>query len=158
MLWDANPEEGLEREQVSPVNFMDWRGLPVLEDAAAWWRPEMNLVDGAGEPMRVPAVEASENLFALLGVEPLLGDGFQRDSTLHGSEPEAVISHRLWRSRFGGDPAVLGRSVRLNGFAYTITGVMPMGGEAADSPSADDRWSGVAVTMFVPNDALAETR
>ncbi|MGH7554842.1 MAG: ABC transporter permease, partial [Longimicrobiales bacterium] len=100
----------------------------VFEDAAAWWRPEINLVDDAGEPIRVSTVEASENLFDVIGVPPLLGRTFPRDETLYGREQsEAVISHRLWQSRYDGDPAALGRIVRLNGYTHTIVGVMPPG-------------------------------
>jgi predicted permease len=127
-LWETNRPQDLDREPVSPVNLMDYRRLEgVFADVAAWWRPEVNLVDEAGEPIQVPTVEASENLFALLGVQPVLGRGFPRDDTLHGSESEAVISHRLWRSRYGADPRVLGRGLELNGFPYTIVGVMPAG-------------------------------
>jgi putative ABC transport system permease protein len=127
MLWEANRERDLAHEPLSPVNFLDYRAVDAFADAAAWWRPELNLVDEAASPLRVGAVEASENLFEVLGVRPVLGRGFPVDGTLYGTESEAVISHRLWRSRFGGDASVLGRTVQLNGYPYTIVGVMPAG-------------------------------
>ncbi len=128
MLWETDREQNLTHDRVSPVNFMDYRSLDrVFEDAAAWWIPELNLADEAGDPIRVNAVEASENLFDVLGVQPVVGRGFPRDSTLHGPDLEAVISHRLWRTRFGSDASVLGRAVQLNGFAYTLVGVLPPG-------------------------------
>jgi putative ABC transport system permease protein len=138
MLWDRNGEKALEHQQLSPVNFLDYRALGgTFEDAAAWWRPEINLTDETGEAIRVSSVETSENLFAVLGVRPVLGRTFVVDSTLHGAEPEAVISHRLWQSRFGGDPSIVGRLVRLNGFGYTVVGVMPPG---FGFPGETDLW------------------
>jgi putative ABC transport system permease protein len=127
-LFAMNAERGLSKEPVSPVNFMDYRAAErVFEDAAAWWRPENNLSDDSGEPIRVSSIEVSENLFDVVGVQPVLGRGFPRDSTLFGNEAEVVISHRLWRNRFASDPGVLGKTVRLNGAPFTIVGVMPPG-------------------------------
>ena len=57
------------------------------------------------------AVETSENLFNVLGVQPAAGRGFTVHADLFGPEQEAIISHRLWQTRFGGDPAVLGRAI-----------------------------------------------
>ena len=128
MVWEKDEKKGMLRQPVSPVNLMDYRQLSsVFEDVAAWWKPEINLVDDVGEPIRVSTVETSENLFQVMGVQPWLGRGFVIDSTLHGVESEAVISHRLFQNRFGGDRAVLGRVVRLNGADFTIVGVMPAG-------------------------------
>jgi predicted permease len=128
MLWETNAQKNLQREPVSPVNVVDYRALTsAFTDVAAWWKPEINLSDDAGEPIRVSTVEVSENLFAVLGVSAVRGRTFPQDSTLEGSEAEAVISHELWQSRFGGSEAVVGKSVRLDGFPYTIVGVMPAG-------------------------------
>ena len=141
-LWETKPVEGLLHEAVSPVTFLDYRAAPgAFEDAAAWWVPEMNLTDDVGEPIRVATVEASENLFDVMGVAPALGAGFPRDSTLHGDGLEAVISHRLWRSRFGASPEVVGQHIRLNGRAYEILGVMPSGFQFPDDT---DVWTRLA--------------
>jgi predicted permease len=95
--------------------------------------------DATGEPIRVNGVEASENLFRVLGVSPVLGRGFSSDSTLAGSVPEVVISHRLWQTRFGGDRTVLGRVLKLNSQPWTIIGVMPPG---FDATGETDVWQG----------------
>ena len=75
-LWDTNYEKGLAHDPISPVNFMDYRALSVFEDAAAWWRPGVNLVDPGLEPVRVKTIEVSGNLFEVLGVNPQVGAGF----------------------------------------------------------------------------------
>src|SRR5580704_4361747 len=70
MLWENDGEKKLSHQPLSPVNFVDYRQLRTsVEDAAAWWRPQINLADDvSGDPIRVTAVETSENLFRVLGV------------------------------------------------------------------------------------------
>ena len=125
-LWDTNAEQGLAHDPISPVNFMDYRDLPVFSDAAAWWRPGVNLEDAGLDPVRVNTIEVSGNLFDVLGVRPQIGAGFPHAGPLFSTnELIAVISDRLWRSRYGSDPSIIGRPLALNGNAYTIVGVMP---------------------------------
>lgn len=132
-LWDYNTEKGLAQEPMSPVNFMDHRELEVFDDAAAWWRPAVNLVDPGMEPARVETIEVSANLFDVLGVRPQLGVGFPEDGPFFSSDDlVAVISDRLWRSRYGGDPDILGKPLSFNGTPYAIVGVMPPGFQFPD--------------------------
>ena len=137
-LWEVNHTKNLEHEPISPVNFVDYRKLTsVFEDAAAWWRPQINLTDDSGEPVRVNAVETTENLFSVLGVRPFIGQPFPIHPKLYGTEQQAIISHRLWASRFNSDRNVIGKPVHLNGYNYTIVGVMP---EGFGFPGETDLW------------------
>ena len=125
-LWDTNIEKGLAHDPISPVNFMDDRALPVYKDAAAWWRPSVNLVDPGQDPVRVPTIEVSGNLFEVLGVSPQLGSGFPIGGPLFvQNELICVISDRLWRTRYNADPSIIGRPIVLNGTPYLVRGVMP---------------------------------
>ena len=127
-IWEAKLSEGLDHELVAPPNFVDYRTLKgVLADAAAWWRPDVNLVDTAGDPIRVTTVEATANFFSVLGVRPRLGQGFELPGRLHDEKLAVVISDQLWRERYGGDPRILGKSLRLNGDLYPVVGVMAAG-------------------------------
>ena len=126
-LWDTNAEKGLRHDPISPVNFMDYRALPVFAGAAAWWRPGVNLVDPGQDPVRVNTIEVSGNLFELLGVSPQAGAGFPVGGPLHSNELIAVISDRLWRTRYNASADVLGTPLSLNDTLYVIVGVMPAG-------------------------------
>jgi putative ABC transport system permease protein len=108
--------------QLSPANYRDFRTMSSsFQDMGAFADDAVNLV-GGGEPRRLAITPVTPEVFPLLGVKPVLGRVFEsgdRDASA------VVISYGLWQSQFGGDPAVLGRPVNLNGAPYTIIGVMP---------------------------------
>ncbi len=124
-LWDTNSEKGLAHDPISPVNFMDYRALPVFTDAAGWWRPGVNLTEPGKDPMRVNTIEVGGNLFEVLGVKPQVGAGFPLGGPMFvTNELICVISDRLWRSRFSGDPSIIGKAISLNDTPYLVVGVM----------------------------------
>lgn len=125
-MWDTNSEKGLAHDPISPVNFMDYRALPVFKDAAGWWRPGINLIDPGLDPVRVNTIETSGNLFSVLGVRPQVGAGFPDGGPLFvQNELVAVISDRLWRTRYNADPSIIGRALNLSGTPYIVVGIMP---------------------------------
>jgi predicted permease len=127
-IWDTNVEKGLAHDPISPVNFMDQRDLPVFADAAAWWRPGINLQDPGLDPVRVKTIEVSGNLFDLLGVRPQVGPGFPVGGPIFvQNELIVMISDRLWRTRYNADPGIVGRQLNLSDTPYTVVGVMPRG-------------------------------
>lgn len=142
MLSEVNHVKNLEHESLSPVNFVDYRRLTsVFEDAAGWWVPQVIVTDGVQDPVRVPTVETSRNLFRVLGVAPQIGPSFTGDTGLAvNGNLEAVISDRLWHSRFNADRSIVGKAVRLNGSDHLVVGVMPPG---FDFPNGTDIWEGL---------------
>src|SRR4029453_17033459 len=139
MVWETNDTKGLTHERLSPVNFMDSRALSqVFEDAAAWWYPQLTLTETGHEPLRVNAIETTPNFFRVLGVQPALGAGVP-GSPAYSRGTIAVISHRLWRERFGGDPSIVGKSIALNGPLFTVVGVMPQGFQYPNDTTGCDR-------------------
>jgi predicted permease len=126
-----------------------WRPLPVVDPGRlvtfsilpapfAQQLSESNIFDGLtietadglsfsydGRAERILGEIVSPNFFALLGVEPILGQGFTPDVRSGHWAPEAVLSYNFWKQRFGGDPTVIGRTIRLNTYPFTIVGVSP---------------------------------
>src|SRR3954468_11963440 len=137
MVWEANDAKGLSHERISPVNFVDYRGLSqVFDDAAAWWYPQLTLTETGHEPLRINAIETTPNIFSVLGVRPAMGAGFPAEPS-YSPEGVAVVSHRLWRDRFASDPAIVGRTIALNGPLFVVVGVMAPGFQY---PNDTDVW------------------
>lgn len=115
---------------VSEPQYAEYRThLRALESIAAFTRGEINLLVGT-EPERVARATVSREFFATLGVAPLLGRTFAEGEDAIRPATTVVISHDLWARRFASDPAVIGRTVRLNtGITATVIGVMPAGFE-----------------------------
>ena len=138
MIWETNRAKSLDHEPISPVNFVDYRGLAKsFSDATAWWRPDFTLTDDNNEPVHVNAIEALSNFFTVLGVRPELGRGFSTGPLFVPGSSEIVISHRLWQNRFQAVPDIVGRVARLNGRPFTIVGVM---GNGFNFPGETDVW------------------
>ncbi len=98
-----------------------------LPETAVYDPEGVNLTDG-GEPIRVRSEVVSGGYFELLGVRPAVGRTFApAEDSVPGRNPVVILGHDLWRRRFAGDPSILGRSVRANGVALDVVGVMPAG-------------------------------
>jgi predicted permease len=103
--------------------------LRTLADVAGYGGLLLTLAEG-DEPVEVFAAHVTSNLHEVLGVAPALGRSFAPDDAAPGAEPVTVLSHDLWVERFGADPGVAGRSIRLGGegaVRRTVVGVMPAG-------------------------------
>ncbi len=102
------------------------REVPALGEVSAVWPISINLT-GLGEPERIQAAVVSSNYFSLLGVAPILGREFTKADDGGRIGYVSLISYDLWQRRFGGDRAVIGKTVRLDDDPMTIIGVMPRG-------------------------------
>lgn len=102
------------------------RRIGAAAQVSTWSDGTVNLVDGE-RTRRYDGVFAGHALFAVLGVQPLLGSGFTQDDEQASAALKVAIGEALWRSEFGADPGVIGRAVRANGEAATIVAVMPAG-------------------------------
>lgn len=121
------PAEGLEGLPVSYPNYLDWRRRARGFAEAVAFRYDSFFVTADGEPQRVVGIRASERLFTLLGVPPAQGRGFGPRENEPGAPRVAVVSHGLWQRLHGGRAGILGSTLRLDGEAHTIIGVMPAG-------------------------------
>ncbi len=127
MLWRrlpyAEPERlvflhmlpGSMRLTESPAALRGWTGQSAyLKDAAVFASDELN-VAGGPRTVRVRVCETSANLFALMGTPMAWGRGFLAEEETRGRNDAAVISHAMWDQEFGGDPRILGRTIRISG-------------------------------------------
>jgi putative ABC transport system permease protein len=122
-LWEKPPGGG--NNVVSALNFLDWqRQTTVFETMAATTGGSVTLT-GLGEPVMLRAGRVSAGYFDVFGVAPFLGRTFAPDEDTPGKEHVVVLSHRLWRTQFGGDTGIVGKAITLNGEPYTVVGVMP---------------------------------
>src|SRR5581483_1227283 len=113
------------RQFVSQPDLDDWRKMSrSFSDIASWVGQSVNLT-GLEQPERVLGVFVSSNFLPTLGVTPAIGRGFTEGEDRIGGRRVALLSDRLWHSRFGADPHVLSRMVQFNGEPYTIIGVLP---------------------------------
>ena len=125
-IWTSAPNRGLPRAYVGMANVYDWKARNhAFEDVAALRAvANFNLTGQGGEPERLFGSRIAANLLPVLRVSPILGRGFTEDEDEIGHERVALLSHGLWRRRFGGDPAIVGQSISLSGVPHTVVGVM----------------------------------
>ena len=120
---DANGQ----RNYVSQPDLDDWRAMAHSWQGVASWVPQSVNLTGLDEPQRILGIFMSSNLLPVLGVAPAMGRGLAPGEDRPGGARVAVISDRLWRTRFGSDGGILGRTVQFNGEPYTVVGVLPAG-------------------------------
>ena len=113
---------------ISTLNYLDWTTQNAVFEyiaAEAGWRATLT---GGDEPILIQAARVSVHYFDIFGVRPALGRTFLPGEDQPGNDHVVLLSHALWESRFGADPAMLGRDISLNGEAHTVIGVLEKGG------------------------------
>ncbi len=122
-IWETNTTGGLASS--SGGIYMDWEETATqLESMAAFHNANYNLT-GAGEPVRLQGADVSSDFLKVLRVKPVLGRDFLKEEDAPGGNRHVVIlSHRIWQSRFQGDPGVIGRAIQLEFESYTVVGVL----------------------------------
>jgi putative ABC transport system permease protein len=144
MIWGKLPAYVPGNIGASAAEFTDYRDQnPVFSSIAAYTSSSFNLT-GAGEPERIVGTLASASLFPLLNVQPALGRAFLNEEDRPGHDQVVILSHGLWRRRFAGDSAVIGRSVTLDGQSHTVVGIAPAGFHFPDDET--EIWKPIAFT------------
>ena len=113
---------------ISRLDFVDLRaGATSFGGLAAYSEPAMNVGDPGMATERVYGARVTANAFRLLGIEPALGRDFRPEDDRPGAPPVVMLGYGIWTSRYGADPEVVGRVVRVNATPATVIGVMPEG-------------------------------
>src|SRR2546429_731110 len=125
MVWESNSQHPNPHNTVSPPNFLDWQRRNTVFSSMAFIFDERDNLTGNGDPQEVVVQDVSTNFFSLLGVDPLIGPGFTPENGQSGHANVVILSYGLWKERFAGDPAIVGKSILLNGRPQTVVGVAP---------------------------------
>ncbi|MGH9835700.1 MAG: ABC transporter permease [Blastocatellia bacterium] len=137
MVWESNRELAKDHDSPSPGNFLDLREQKAVFDSVTAWFETARTLQGEHDAEQAPSAQVSVEFFQTLGAKAALGRVFQPGETLgvahNGAGQYAsgdrvvVISDGLWRRRFGADPALVGKTVTINGLDWQVLGVMPAG-------------------------------
>ena len=118
--------------QLKPFSPQDLDDLRRQQDAFAavgayWYSPASSgkVLTGSGEPLHLETAFADSAFFNTLGISPARGRAFLPSEDIHGNDAVAVLSDALWRRQFGADPAIVGKTISLDGAPFVIVGVMP---------------------------------
>lgn len=111
--------------QLSPQKIVGWQQQAALFERFEGAAPVQMDVTGTQQPERLRGLNVSLGLFSMLGVQPDIGRAFEKGDGAPGSPRVVIISHDVWRRRFGGQPDAIGQQMILNDQSYTVIGVMP---------------------------------
>jgi predicted permease len=146
-LWESNPAQGLDREEVSAATYLDWRARTRSFERIGLFRYRGFTLTADGQAERVTSVDVSPDLIRLLGVPPLHGRMFTDEDERPGSERQLILSHGAWQRRFGGDPGAIGRTLQLDGAAYAVVGVMPPSFRLPATDPEVEMWSPLTLDL-----------
>ena len=147
MVWETTERVPEERDSVSLPNYRDWQaenhafeGMALFDAIGKGYN-----LSGSGpdsDPEQVSGVRVSASFFPLLGIKPYLGRTFRPEEETPGKDREVVLSYGLWKRRYNGDPALVGRTLQVDGDDYKVVGVMP--------PEFQFQYRGLLRELWVP--------
>ena len=130
-VFDVNRKTSSTDREInpSPGNFLDWRRQTRAFDQMAAWRNWYYALAGPEErsdrPESVRGVRISPAFFSMLGVDLAMGRGYQADEDTPGHDLVVILASSLWKRYFGGDPAIVGRKVSIDGRPFIVVGILP---------------------------------
>ncbi|HKD07740.1 MAG TPA: ABC transporter permease [Bryobacteraceae bacterium] len=128
MVWERNMRQtGEEHNVVSPGNYLDWKQQNDVFESMAGFRVATSVLTVGSRSEQLVKQLVTADLFPMLAVPPVRGRLFTAEDDKPGVNSALIISYRVWQSWFGGDEAVIGRTVQVNSTPRTIIGVMPPG-------------------------------
>jgi putative ABC transport system permease protein len=139
-VWSTDTRRAEAKEWVSAPDLADWRAQSrTFERMAGWFEIDHTLTEG-DEPMRLTCVRVTADFFPMLGAPPRLGRFFEPAEFKTALPQSVIISHALWRDRFGAARDLPGKNISINEKSYTVVGVMPPGFQFPSQPDAIEVW------------------
>ncbi|MGH9795815.1 MAG: ADOP family duplicated permease, partial [Candidatus Acidiferrales bacterium] len=124
-LWQNNRKDHVEREDVAPANFVDWRAQNTVFEEVSALNPWSLDYTGGSEPETIHSANVTRGFFEILGVQAWRGRTFVPEEYEPGKNRVVVLTHGLWQRKFGGDPGVVGQVISLDNQSYSIVGILP---------------------------------
>ncbi len=134
-VWDRGADGAAA--EMTYGSFLELEARSHAPEALAVTRTWQPTLTGGSEPERLEGQRVSAGFFAVLGVSPTLGRGFEADDDRPDAGGGVILADRLWRRRFGADPGIIGRQVTISDQRWTVLGVMPAGFENLAEPAAE---------------------
>lgn len=125
MVWEWNLNRGRDRNVVAPANYLDWQARNIIFADLAAFVPGRTTLTGNGEPEQLRSESTTASYFTVLGAQALQGRVYTTEEDKPGAARVAIVSHALWMRRFGGDAAIVGKSLTMDGTPVTVIGIMP---------------------------------
>jgi putative ABC transport system permease protein len=136
-VWSFDARRPATRMLVSYPDFVEWRTRTRAFDRLGAIRLTTRNFGGVGTPLRVAAAVVTPDALTVLGIAPTQGRSFLADDALPSAPPAVILTRGFWVRALGGDPTVIGRTVRLDSVAYTVVGILPASAEQAGVFQAD---------------------
>ncbi len=147
-IWNSYPLTGLPQASVAIPDYLDRKAAaPAIEEATLFAQRSVSLAEG-GQPEQLRSLRVTPSFFSTLGRLPALGRAFTEEEATAGADHFTILTYGLWNSRFGADPSIVGRDVRLDGVPYRVVGVLPAD---LDLPARD-------ISLLVPFSFTADDR
>jgi putative ABC transport system permease protein len=124
-VWHAAPGIGIQELPGSPSTYFTYREIGQSFEHIGLYREEAVNLTGLAEPERLESLTVTDAILPALGIEPLLGRRFTAQDDQPNQAPTVMLTHGLWQRKFGGNPNIVGQSVRIDGTAHQVIGVLP---------------------------------
>ena len=155
ILRQQRPLAGIQAQGFSPPEMDDYRQQSKTLESIVEYHNMWFVLLGRGEPERVATGVVSWNYFDLFGVKPVAGRTFRSGDDQHGADAVLILSNAYWKSRFGGDPAVVGQVFEMNDRPHTVVGVLP---PIPQFPDENDVYMPVSACPFRSSESVTTNR
>lgn len=143
-LWERNDAYHIPKLPAPAGNFFDWKSQNQVLSAIGSYRPAtFNLMTSDGEPERFLGAICDPGFFTTLQVSPMLGRIFTEEENQPGHDSIVLLSYGVWKSRFGGNPTIIGQTIKFDSKTRTVIGVMP---QDFEYPAKSTMWAPLALT------------
>jgi predicted permease len=134
-VWHTAPGLGIPELNMSPSNYFIYHEQSRTFENIGMYSGDSISVTGVGQPQQVSAIDVTGSLLPTLGIPPLLGHTFNKKDVAPNGPETVVLTYGYWQQRFGGNPSVIGQTIRIDGKPHLIIGVMPKRFHFFDEPN-----------------------